>query len=173
MSQPYIGEIRMFGFSFPPNGWALCNGQLMPISENDVLFAVIGTTYGGDGETTFALPNLQSRHPLHMGTGPGGVTYQIGEAGGIETETLTTNQMPIHSHNALGNTGAGNSASPANNFWAANANTAAVEYTATANSDMNAATIAPAGGSQPHDNLMPYLAINFSISLFGIFPSQV
>jgi len=165
----------MFGFNFPPNGWAECNGQLVPISENEVLFQVIGTTYGGDGQSTFALPNLQSRHPLHMGTGPGGITYQIGESGGIESVTLNTNQMPIHSHIALGNTAAGNNASPANNFWAANANTAAVEFTAgaNANANMNNATIAPAGGSQPHENLMPYLAINFSISLFGIFPSQV
>ena len=107
MGQPFIGEIRMFGFSFPPAGWALCNGALMPISENDALFTIIGTTYGGDGEETFALPNLQSRFPLHKGTGPGGNTYVLGESGGVESVTLSVNQIPIHSHNAVGTANAG------------------------------------------------------------------
>lgn len=176
MGQPFIGEIRMFGFNFPPAGWARCDGQLMPISENDALFVVLGTTYGGDGQETFALPNLQSRLPLHQGTG-GGSTYQLGESGGVESVTLTTQQVPIHNHALTANTGAGNSSSPANNVWAANANTAAPQFAlpgagnVNINAQMNASTVAPTGGSQPHDNMMPLLVINFCISLFGIFPS--
>lgn len=173
MSQPFIGEIRMFGFNFPPAGWAACDGQLMPISENDALFVVLGTTYGGDGQETFALPNLQSRLPVHQGTGLSGTNYQIGEAAGVEEVTLTTQQIPIHNHPAAANTGAGNSASPTNNVWAANANTAAVQYTLPAgvNANMNNNTVGITGGSQPHENMMPFLCINFCISLFGIFPS--
>jgi microcystin-dependent protein len=172
MSQPFIGEIRMFGFNYAPAGWAFCDGQLMPISENDALFQLIGTTYGGDGQETFALPNLQSRIPLHQGTGPGGTTYQLGEMAGVEEVTLTVNQIPTHNHAVAGNSGAGNSASPTNNVWAANANTAAVQYVAgaSANANMNNSTIGPSGGSQPHENMMPFLTISFCISLFGLFP---
>lgn len=173
MSQPYIGEIRMFGFSFAPAGWAQCDGQLIPISENDALFILLGTTYGGDGEETFALPNLQSRIPIHSGTGASGTTYQLGEAAGVESVTLTTQQIPTHNHPPSANTGAGNSATPTDNVWAANANTAAVQYVAGAGANVNMAnTLGTSGGSQPHDNMMPYLVINFCISLFGIFPSQ-
>ena len=173
MGQPYVGEIRMFGFSFAPAGWAFCNGALMPISENEVLFQLIGTTYGGDGEETFALPNLASRIPLHIGTGPGGITYQLGESGGVEEVTLTVNQIPIHTHQATVTSVAGNSSSPANSVWAPNADTGIVQFTAgaNANSNMGAASMTPVGGSQPHTNLMPYLAINFCISLFGIYPN--
>ncbi|HKP45743.1 MAG TPA: tail fiber protein, partial [Pyrinomonadaceae bacterium] len=158
----------------PPVGWALCNGQSMPISENEVLFQIIGTTYGGDGEETFNLPNLQSRVPLHQGTGLSGSTYQLGEQGGVESVTLTTQQIPVHSHVPLANSGAGGSASPTGNFWAANANTAAVQFTAGASTDtnMNNQTVGPSGGSQPHENRMPFLVITFAISLFGLFPSQ-
>lgn len=172
MSQPYIGEIRMFGFNFPPNGWAQCDGQLIPISENDALFILLGTTYGGDGQETFALPNLQSRIPIHSGTGSSGTNFQLGEAAGVESVTLTTQQIPIHNHPATGNTGAGNSASPTGNVWAANANTAAVQYTAGASANVNMAnTLGTEGGSQPHTNMQPFLVINFCISLFGIFPT--
>ena len=174
MGQPYIGEIRMFGFSFPPVGWANCNGALMPISENDALFTLIGTTYGGDGQSTFALPNLESRIPLHQGTSPGGNTYQMGETAGVEEVTLTVNQIPIHSHTAVGTSVAGNSSSPTNNVWAPNADTGIVQFTPGANTtgNMGNGSVGPAGGSQPHENQMPYLAINFCISLFGIFPTQ-
>lgn len=173
MSDPYIGEIRMFGGNFPPNGWAFCDGQLMPIAENDALFTLIGTTYGGDGQETFALPNLQSRVPIHMGTGPAGVTRTIGEAGGTESVTLTTQQIPIHTHSALATNSAGNTAL-ASGVWAASADTSINPYGAAASIDSSMApqAIAPVGGSQPHDNMLPFLVISFIISLFGIFPSQ-
>ena len=174
MSQPFIGEIRMFGFSFPPVGWALCDGQSVPISENDVLFQIIGTTYGGDGQENFNLPNLQSRQPKHQGTGISGTTYQMGETGGVESVTLTTQQIPSHTHVPLASDASGGASTPLNNFWAPNANTAGVQFTIPANTNatMNNQTIQPAGGSQPHDNLMPYLCISFCISLFGLYPAQ-
>jgi microcystin-dependent protein len=171
MSQPYIGEIRMFGGSFAPAGWAFCNGQLLPISENDSLFILLGTTYGGDGQTTFALPNLQSRIPLHMGQGSGGSSYTIGEQGGVEEVTLTTNQIPIHNHPPLASN-PGGSDSPNNSFWGASS--LGKPYVAGPPAVlMNPGTIGPpVGGSQPHDNMLPYLCVTYIISLFGIFPSQ-
>ena len=175
MGQPYIGEIRMFGFSFPPNGWADCDGQVMPISENDALFTLIGTTYGGDGQETFGLPNLQSRTPIHMGQGPGiSNNYQLAEALGVEQVTVSTQQIPNHAHLAVGSTAGGGSSNPTGNIWSANSNTAAVQFTVPANINgtMNNQTIQPTGGSQPHDNMPPYLCIRFCISLFGIFPHQ-
>lgn len=165
MSQPFTGEIRMFAGSFAPVGWAFCNGQLLPIAGNEALFQLIGTTYGGDGQANFALPNLQSRIPIHVGQG-----HVLGETGGTETVTLTTNQIPAHSHVPQGNSGSGNQSSPANGVWAASSLN---EYTASAaDTNMNAAAILPDGGSQPHENLMPYLAISFIIALVGVFPSQ-
>jgi microcystin-dependent protein len=169
MGQAYIGEIRMFGGNFAPAGWALCQGQLIPISENDALFNLIGTTYGGDGQSTFALPNLSSRVPVHQGP-----SFTLGQAGGVEQVTLTVNQIPLHTHAASGYPVAGNSADPTGKRWAASADTAINPYAlpAAADSTMNAAAIGIDGGSQPHDNMIPFLAINFIISLFGIFPSQ-
>jgi microcystin-dependent protein len=168
MGTPYVGEIRMFAGNFAPAGWMFCAGQILPISENETLFQLIGTTYGGDGQDTFALPNLQSRIPIHQGT-QGGITYTLGETGGVETVTLTTQQIPSHTHPPLGQTGSGSSA-PGGGVWAAS--TSQSIYTDAAPSiAMNAQAIDPSGGSQPHDNMMPYLAINFIISLFGIFPS--
>jgi microcystin-dependent protein len=171
MSQPFIGEIRMFGGNFAPAGWAFCNGAILPIAENDALFTLIGTTYGGDGEETFALPNLSSRLPLHQGTRPGsGITYQLGELAGTETVTLTTNQIPSHTHTPLANSGAGTSGTPANGVWAASATSM---YTAAApDVNMAAGAALAAGGSQPHENMMPFLCITFIISLFGIFPPR-
>ena len=119
MGEPFVGEIRMFGASFAPAGWAFCDGQLLPISENDTLFNLIGTTYGGDGQETFALPDLQGRIPMHAGTAATGTTYQIGEKAGVESVTLTTNQIPIHNHPFLVNSNVGTQPSPQNNFWAA------------------------------------------------------
>ena len=165
MSSPFIGEIRMFAGNFAPAGWMLCQGQLLPISENDTLFNLIGTTYGGDGQTTFALPNLQSRIPVHVGQG-----YTLAQTGGVETVTLTTQQIPAHSHVPLGQSGNG-SAAPTNSVWAASATQNIYTDVAPA-VNMNPAAISPTGGNQPHDNMMPFLAINFIISLFGIFPSQ-
>lgn len=173
MGEPMIGEIRMFAGNFPPNGWAICNGQLLPISENDALFNLIGTTYGGDGQNTFALPNLQSRIPLHAGTN-GGNTFTIGEAAGVETVTLTVNQIPGHTHVPLCNTTAGTVSNPGGAIWSA-AGTGEQCYAGPPNppgGNMNANGIGSTGGSQPHENLAPYLAINFIISLFGIFPHQ-
>lgn len=171
MGSPFIGEIRMAGFNFAPNGWAFCDGSLLPIAQNDALFALIGTTYGGDGQETFALPDLRGRIPIHAGTLSGsGSNYPIGSAAGVESVTLTTGQMPAHTH--LPQAGSyGNSDTPAGNFFAASA-TVDPFVTVPPNSAMNPATVQPAGGSQPHDNQPPYLAINFIISLFGIFPSQ-
>lgn len=170
MSSPYVGEIRMFGGNFAPAGWAFCNGQLMAISENDALFNLIGTTYGGDGQSTFALPNLQSRVPIHMGQGPGLSNYIIGEASGTETVTLTTQQIPAHGHPAAATSVDGSDAAPTNNFWA---NWGSAQYSDQPfTSQMAATALTPVGGSQPHDNMLPFLTINFIISLFGIFPSQ-
>jgi len=167
---PYVGEIRMFAGNFAPNGWAFCEGQSMPISENDVLFTLIGTTYGGDGEETFNLPNLASRVPIHMGTGPDGTTYQIGEMAGTEQETLTTQQMPNHAHNLIGSTAAADTRDPVGNCFATSSGD--LYNTVFDSIGMSNQAIQPTGGSQPHENTQPFLCINFIISLFGVFPSQ-
>jgi microcystin-dependent protein len=168
---PYVGEIRMFAGNFPPNGWMFCEGQPLAIAENEVLFQLIGTTYGGDGEETFNLPNLASRVPIHMGTGPDGTTYQIGEMAGTEQETLTTQQIPIHNHALLASSGPGNVNAPGGNVTGESA-AVKIYIEDTPSVAMNASAITPAGGSQPHENTQPFLCINFIISLFGIFPSQ-
>lgn len=172
MSSPYVGEIRMFAGSFAPAGWAFCNGQLMAISENDTLFTLIGTTYGGDGQSTFGLPDLQGRVPIHAGQGPG-ITqnYQLGEKAGVESVTLGIQQIPVHNHALVASAAAGSSSSPANNVLAAS-NTVSMYKAGTPNAPMNAAMIGTAGGSQPHDNFQPYLCVSFIISLFGVFPNQ-
>src|SRR5258708_5723557 len=165
MSSPYIGEIRMFAGNFAPVGWAFCNGAIMPIDQNDALFNLIGTTYGGDGQTTFALPDLQSRVPMHVGPG-----FALGQSGGTESVTLTTSQIPAHSHVPLANSAQGSQAGPANGVWAlANINDYSSGVPAIA---MDAGAIGSSGGSQPHDNMAPFVTINFIISLFGVFPSQ-
>lgn len=172
MSDPFVGEIRMFGGSFAPAGWAFCAGQLMPISENDTLFTLIGTTYGGDGQETFGLPDLQGRIPIHAGQGPGiSQTYQLGEKAGVESVTLSAQQIPIHNHAFLASTNAANSTTPVNQVIAQSAQRA-VYYEATTTTALATTAISPVGGSQPHDNMMPYLVVTFIISLFGIFPSQ-
>lgn len=166
MGAPYVGEIKMFGGNFAPLGWSFCNGAIIPISENETLFNLIGTTYGGDGQTTFQLPNLQSRFPMHVGPG-----FALSQTGGVETVTLTTSQIPAHSHvPQASNTGG--SDSPNGTVWAksttgkpyANAGAGPVSF--------NNTTIQPSGGSQPHDNMHPFLVVNFIISLFGVFPTQ-
>lgn len=170
MGQPYIGEIRMFAGNFAPAGWAMCDGQQIPIAENDALFVLIGTTYGGDGETYFNLPNLQGRLPMHFGTGPDGITYVLGEMAGVESVTLTTQQIPVHTHAPLAHSEAGNQPDPAGGVWA---RSNLVQYTSGTPFDPLAANlIQPAGGSQPHENMMPYLCVTFIIALYGIFPSQ-
>src|SRR5437763_1092937 len=175
MSDPYVGEIRMFGGSFAPAGWAFCDGQVMPISENNTLFNLIGTTYGGDGQSTFALPNLQSRVPTHFGTSPvTGSTYTIAEQFGEESVTLTSQQMPVHTHTLLGSGADGNAASPTGNVPAVlpAATTKSAYASLGPFGSLDPSSIAPSGGSQPHDNVQPFLVISFIISLFGIFPSQ-
>lgn len=176
MSSPFIGEIRMFGGSFAPAGWAMCSGQLMPISQNETLFNLIGTTYGGDGQETFALPNLAGRIPVDAGTNPQtGTTYQIGEMAGTESVTLTTQQIPTHNHAFVCSTDPATSTNPLNNMYAKNGT---ISLYTDPNGDPLNKPLAPnegpllMGGSQPHENMMPYLCITFIISLFGIFPSQ-
>jgi len=172
MSSPYIGEIRMFGGNFAPAGWAMCQGQLMPISQNDTLFNLIGTTYGGDGQETFGIPDVQGRLPIHMGTNPQtGTTFQIGEMAGVESVTLTTNQMPQHNHALVASTGSGTTGVPTGNVLASNLQVSLYSQFPPTN-NMNAAGITNVGGSQPHENMMPFLVVTFIISLFGIFPSQ-
>ena len=173
MGEPFLGEIRMFAGNFAPAGWAMCAGQLMPISQNDALFTLIGTTYGGDGQETFALPNLQSRMPIHAGQGPGiSQSYQLAETGGVESVTLTQQQIPVHTHALLASGDFAQNAQPQNGFWA-QLNTGSL-YIGPADplQNMNPGTLSPVGGSQPHENLMPYLAITFILALFGVFPQQ-
>jgi microcystin-dependent protein len=175
MAQPFIGEIRMFGGNFPPNGWAMCNGAPMAISENDTLFTLIGTTYGGDGQETFNLPNLNGRLPMHQGQGPSiSQNYQIGEAAGVEQVTLTTQQIPVHSHTPLAsNQGPVNSPQGAllgiPNGGPVGTNIYGTDLPL---QPLAPSTLAGVGGSQPHENMQPYLAIGFIISLFGVFPTQ-
>jgi microcystin-dependent protein len=166
MSIPFVGEIRMFGGNFAPAGWMFCDGSVLAISEFETLFNLIGTTYGGDGQSTFALPDLRSRVPIHAGVG-----FVIGQLGGEETVTLTTTQMPAHGHAALATSSGGTSTSPASAVWAT---TPELVYHAPAGSpvSMAADSLSLVGGSQPHDNMLPFLAVSFIISLFGVFPSQ-
>src|SRR5882724_8889790 len=168
MAQPYVGEIRMFAGNFAPAGWMFCEGQLLPISENETLFNLIGTTYGGDGQSTFALPDLRGRIPLHQGNG-----FTLAETGGVETVTLTVTQIPAHSHAFLCTTNPANSNSPGNQVPALTQASTITPY----GQDNPLVSLAPSalssvGGSQPHTNFQPYLCVNFILSLFGIFPSQ-
>lgn len=178
-SEPFIAEIKMFGGNFAPRGYALCDGQLLAISTNTALFSLIGTTYGGDGRTTFALPDLRGRVAIHPGNGPGLSSYSLGQKGGQEQVALTANQMPSHTHTVTaalkGTTVAGNNDSPAGNTLALKARSSNYSTTAPA-VDMQAgsvtATAANSGGSQAHENRMPYLGVNHIIALIGIFPSR-
>ena len=165
MAQPYVGEIRMFAGNFAPAGWMFCEGQQLPISENETLFQLIGTTYGGDGQSTFGLPDLRGRLPLHQGNG-----FVLAQAAGAEQVTLTTQQIPVHNHALIVSTNPGTTNNPATNLLAASPSVDMyIEQSGDVN--LNAATVAPVGGSQPHTNFQPYLCVNFISSLFGIFPS--
>ncbi len=167
MSEPYIGEVRLVPFNFAPDGWAFCNGSLLSISENAALFSLIGTTYGGDGVNTFALPNLQSRIPVHQGG-----SYVPGATGGAESVTLTLAQIPSHGHVAQCNSGATQTTtSPANAVWT-NYNQTQYTNSSSLSSTMNSGALAQTGGNQPHENRMPFQVINFIIALVGIYPSQ-
>ena len=166
MAQPYVGEIRMFAGNFAPAGWMFCEGQLLPISENETLFNLIGTTYGGDGQETFALPDLRGRIPLHQGNGS-----TLAETGGAEEITLTVAQMPAHSHPMLASTNVAGDTSPAGKVVGQIGGGALPYIQDSTDTNMNALTVSSVGGSQPHSNFQSYLCINFIISLFGIFPS--
>lgn len=172
MSDCYIGEIRMFGGNFAPVGWAFCDGSLLSIAQYDALYSLIGTTYGGDGQSTFALPDLRGRFPIHQGQGGGLSPRVLGEMAGTESVTLQTSQMPAHNHTPVANTAAGNSNDPNGMYWASSASVQQYLPGDQANTNMNTGAIGSAGGSQPHDNMQPHLVINFIISLEGIYPSQ-
>jgi microcystin-dependent protein len=165
MAQPYVGEIRMFAGNFAPAGWMFCEGQLLPISENETLFQLIGTTYGGDGQSTFALPDLRGRLPIHQGNG-----FILAETGGAEEITLTVNQIPAHAHPLLASAGPGNANAPAGNITGESA-AVKIYVSEVPTANLNPSTVTPVGGSQPHTNFQPYLCVDFIISLFGIFPS--
>lgn len=171
MSNPYYGEIRMFAGNFAPQGWAFCDGQLLAISDNDVLFSLIGTTYGGDGVSTFALPDLRGRLPLHQGQGSGLSLRRMGQTGGVENVTLTANQMPAHSHTLRASSAIAGRPTAQNNFLGKSTNTDIYTGDAPDGSMANTA-ITTVGGNQPHANIQPYQCINYIISLLGIYPSR-
>lgn len=171
MSEPYVGEIRMFAGNFAPRGWAFCDGQLLAVSQNDALFSLLGTIYGGDGRTTFGLPDLRGRLPIHAGTGPGLSPRREGAKGGEEEVTVTVNQMPSHTHEFQATQSAANDTRPVGRTAA---QVAAADVWSTRSQDVNMASesISQIGGSQSHTNLMPFLCVNFIIALFGIYPSR-
>lgn len=174
MSNPFVGEIRMAGFNFAPQGWALCNGQLMSISQNQALFTLLGTQFGGDGVNTFALPNLQGQMAVHQGTSRAGYTYVMGQIGGAESVTLNAQQMPSHNHLVQSSAAGGTQASPVGGYPAIESTGTSLDYIASPPglAAMNAGMISQSGGNQPHENRPPYLCVNFIISLQGIFPSR-
>lgn len=171
MSTAYLGEIRMFGGNYAPQGWALCEGQLLSVSDNDALFALIGTTYGGDGQTTFALPDLRGRLPVNHGTGPDGNSYLPGARGGEETVVITTDQLPAHSHPLVADSGGANQESPADHV-PARSNVVDAYIGRGPNLSLRQDAVTPIGGGQPHDNVQPYLCVSFIIALTGVWPSQ-
>ncbi|MGP0063237.1 MAG: phage tail protein [Isosphaeraceae bacterium] len=171
MANPYVGEIRLFAGNFAPTGWALCQGQTLEIAQNEALFSLLGTTYGGNGQTTFALPDLRSRIPVHQGTnGSNGITYVMGMTGGEEQVTLTVSQIPHHTHAPQAQSAPGNQQGPGRGFWA-QSNVGQFSSSAP-NAIMGSSAISSTGGGQAHNNIMPYVALNFIIALFGIFPSR-
>ena len=172
MSEPFIGEIRMFAGNFAPRGWALCDGQLLAVSQNDALFSLLGTTYGGDGRTTFGLPDMRGRIPVHPGSGPGLSNRRWGEKGGAEMHTLTTNELPNHTHSVQVINKPGDSGTPENRLWAASSGAPLSYSDANPDTDMATQMINNIGGSQQHQNMMPNFCIHFIIALFGIYPSR-
>lgn len=172
MSEPFVGEIRMFGGNFAPNGWALCDGQLLAVSQNDALFSLLGTIYGGDGRTTFGLPDMRGRAPIHAGTGPGLSNRRVGAKLGASDVTLAANQTAAHTHGLKASSTAGTSANPTGSSPAAVPLVARYDSGSAAAASMSAAVSDSPGGGQPHTNLQPYVAVNFIIALFGIYPSR-
>ena len=172
MADPFVAEIRVMGFNFAPTGWAQCNGQLMPISQNTALFSLLGTTYGGDGKSTFALPNLQGSVPLHPGQGPGLSLFDLGQEGGTETVTLLSTEMPLHSHQMQADTQDNADFGGVTPTAVFASSTGAKFYRTAADIQLAPEALPPAGGSQPHNNLQPYLVLNFCIALQGVFPPR-
>lgn len=175
MSEPFIGEIRMFTGNFAPRGWAFCQGQILSIAQNTALFSILGTTYGGNGQTTFALPDLRGRMPMQPGQGPGLSPRTLGELGGSENVTLLTTQMPAHSHVAHAANAQADTLSPQGAVWAVPSESSGAPlnaYSGSANTTMSPSAVGTAGGSQPHDNMSPFLCVNFIIALEGIYPSR-
>ena len=173
MSEPFVGEIRLFAGTFAPRGWAFCDGELLSISEYETLYTLLGTTYGGDGATSFGVPDLRGRLPLHagQGQGPGLSPYRLGQSGGFEEVTLLTTQLPGHMHGVLAQNGAGDKSSPTGAAPATASSALYSPYSSAATAMSNQA-LGAAGGNQPHPNMMPYLCLNFIIALFGIYPTQ-
>jgi microcystin-dependent protein len=171
-TEPFLGQIKVFGFNFNPRGHALCNGQLLSISQNTALFSLLGTTYGGNGQTTFGLPNLQGRIPVNQGQGPGLPPFIMGEMAGEENHTLITSEMPAHNHTAVANNNAADQTYPSGMVWANVGSGAGFSNVAGNGNIMAAQSLANAGGGQPHNNMSPYLVVNYSIALSGIFPSR-
>lgn len=163
MSEPFLGEVKLISWNFAPRGWAFCNGQLLPINQNQALFSILGTTYGGDGRVTFGLPNLQGRSPMHVGNG-----IVLGEMGGESSHTLNISEIPAHNHVPVGSSTVGSQPSAAGHLWGS---ASASPYSPTVTAAMNPAAVLPVGGNQPHENMSPYLVVNFIIALQGIFPS--
>jgi len=173
MSDPFVGEIRLFGFDFAPKGWAQCNGQLLSIAQNTALFSILGTTYGGDGKTTFGLPDLQGQAPLHTGQGPGLSDRHLGESGGEAAVTLNVGEMPAHAHAAAASSTTADQSNPTNNIWATGAGGRGQNfYTRGAGVAMSNRALGATGGSQPHNNLPPYLVLNFCICMYGVYPPR-
>ena len=170
-ADPWIGEIALVPYTFPPRGWAFCNGQILSIAQNTALFTLLGTTFGGDGQTTFALPDLRGRVPISAGQAPGLDNYALGQVGGVESVTLVTNEIPSHTHTAVADAGNGTSDAPAAHLPARNV-AGVPEYGINANASLSSQAIAPTGGGQPHTNLQPYLTMNYIIALVGIYPTQ-
>jgi microcystin-dependent protein len=169
MADPFVAEIRIFPFNFPPRGWAFCDGQLLPLSQNTALFSLLGTFYGGNGQSTFALPNLQGNVPVHVGQGSGLSSYFIGQEGGSETVTLLESEMPAHAHQARCLGAFGDQPTAQNNSWA---RSTANPYINTQNGQMSPQALAPSGSSFPHNNMQPYLTLNFCIAMQGVFPPR-
>jgi microcystin-dependent protein len=171
MADPFVAEIRIFGFNFAPKGWAFCNGQLMPLSQNTALFSLLGTIYGGDGKSNFALPDMTGNAPMHPGQGPGLSLHDLGETSGSDSVTLLQSEMPAHSHQLRGSEDDATFKTPAG-FYAAGGNAMYAPDASGVNTQMAFQALAPAGGDQPHNNMMPYLTLNFCIALQGVFPPR-
>jgi microcystin-dependent protein len=172
MSEPFVAQIQIFGFNFPPQGWAFCQGQILPISQNTALFSLLGTQFGGDGRSNFALPNLQGSVPIGQGQGPGLTQRNLGDTGGEPFVTLLSNQLPAHTHAANCNNNVGTAYDPAGQVWSQDAGGNQEYGSGTPAGQMSPNAILPAGGGQPHNNLQPYLALNYCIAMQGVFPPR-